>query len=71
MGPRIEYVTATEITQILRKDNEQIDLFEFGGNYIDGLQQEGRHTTYSRRKSTFMRFNIFVGKPTFSPDLMI
>ncbi|SJN48493.1 hypothetical protein FM107_17290 [Sphingobacterium sp. JB170] len=46
-------------------------MFEFGGNYIDGLQQEGRHTTYSRRKSTFMRFNIFVGKPTFSPDLMI
>ncbi|MFD1770902.1 phage integrase SAM-like domain-containing protein [Sphingobacterium suaedae] len=70
LGARVEFLTASDIKEIITKDNGQIDLFEFGDRYIKALLEEGRETTYARRKSSFKKFKEFTGRKVFSPELL-
>lgn len=70
LGPKLEYLTAAEIKEYIVKSDEVIDLFAYGDKYIEQLIQEGRETTYSRRKSNLKKFKLYTGKKTFSPALL-
>lgn len=70
LGPKLEYLTSSEIKDYILKSDEIIDLFSYGDKYIEELKGEGRETTYARRKSSFKRFKLYTGKKTFSPSLL-
>ncbi|MCY4781412.1 phage integrase SAM-like domain-containing protein [Sphingobacterium sp. UT-1RO-CII-1] len=70
LGAKVEYMTASDIKNILNEDIGIIDIIKFWEKHIEDLHSEKRTNTAVGRNTTLNRFKEFCGRSVFPIELL-